>query len=179
MSGAGETWLGLPARAKPLVQAGVLLGVGLGGFFDGIVFHQILQWHHMASSHADPVVATDLEVNVFLDGLFHAATWLFTVAGVALLWRAWRRPAVPRSGRTLLGSTILGWGLFNLLEGLVNHHLLGIHHVWPAGPGSVLLWDVAFLVWGILFVGGGYAIVRGDDAASAPAGTAGRSEHAS
>ena len=27
--------------------AGIVLGIGLGGFFDGIVLHQILQWHHM------------------------------------------------------------------------------------------------------------------------------------
>jgi uncharacterized membrane protein len=26
---------------------GLLLGLGLGGFIDGIVMHQILQWHHL------------------------------------------------------------------------------------------------------------------------------------
>ena len=61
---------------------------------------------------------------------------------------------------------VLGWGIFNLVEGLLNHQLLGIHHVWPAGPGPTLLWDVAFLVWGVLFILGGYAIVRTDDAVS-------------
>ncbi|WP_049970499.1 DUF2243 domain-containing protein [Haladaptatus cibarius] len=166
MSDHDGTWLGLRERAKPLVQAGVFLGLGLGGFFDGIVIHQILQWHHMLSSHHDPGIANDLRLNMMADGFFHVGTYTFTVLGVVLLWRAWRRPAVPRSGRTLLGSVISGWGLFNLGEGLVNHHLLGIHHVWPAGPGSVLLWDVAFLLWGILFVLGGYAIVRGDEAGS-------------
>ncbi|GAA0198810.1 DUF2243 domain-containing protein [Haladaptatus pallidirubidus] len=166
MSDREGTWLGLRKRAKPLVQAGVLLGLGLGGFFDGIVIHQILQWHHMLSSHHDPSIANDLRLNMMADGFFHVATYIFTVLGVVLLWRAWRRPAVPRSGRTLFGSVISGWGLFNLGEGIVNHHLLGIHHVWPAGPGSVLLWDGAFLVWGILFVIGGYAIVRGDEAVS-------------
>ncbi|QLG62369.1 DUF2243 domain-containing protein [Halorarum salinum] len=174
------TWLGLRRRAKPLVQAGVLLGLGLGGFFDGIVLHQILQWHHMVSSHPDPTVAGDLELNVMADGLFHAVTYVLTVLGVGFLWRAWRRPAVPASGRTLFGSTIIGWGLFNLIEGIVDHHLLGIHHVWPAGPGPVILWDVAFLAWGALFVAGGYAVVRGDDAASPTRGAdreeAGREE---
>lgn len=29
---------------------GVLLGLGLGGFVDGILLHQILQRHHMLSS---------------------------------------------------------------------------------------------------------------------------------
>ena len=161
-----ETWLGLHERAKPLVQAGVLLGVGLGGFFDGIVLHQILQWHHMLSANADPTTVSSLRLNVLADGFFHAASYLFTVLGVVGLWRAWRTPDVPPSGRALFGSAVLGWGLFNVVEGLVNHQLLGIHHVWPAGPGPVLLWDVAFLLWGVLFVVGGYAIVRGDDAVS-------------
>lgn len=166
MSGQEDTWLGLPQRVQPLVQAGILLGLGLGGFFDGIVLHQILQWHHMVSAQTDPAVIGDLQLNVMADGLFHAVTYLFTVFGIALLWRAWRRPYVPTSGRSLFGSTILGWGIFNFVEGVVNHQLLELHHVWPDGPGPVLLWDGAFLVWGLLFIVGGYAIVLRDDAIS-------------
>jgi hypothetical protein len=30
-----------------LTTPGILLGLGLGGFVDGIVLHQILQWHHI------------------------------------------------------------------------------------------------------------------------------------
>lgn len=171
-----ETWLGLQRRAKPLVRAGILLGLGLGGFFDGIVFHQILQWHHMLSAHPDPTIAGDLRLNVMVEEFFHVATYAFTVSGIALLWRTWRDPAVPPAGRTLFGSTILGWGLFNVVEGLVNHRLLGIHHVWPDGPGSILLWDVAFLVWGVLFIVGGYAIVRGDAAVTPPSEETGETD---
>ena len=167
MRDGNGTWLGLDERARPLVLAGVVLGVGLGGFFDGIVLHQILQLHHMLSAHPDPAVADDLRLNVLADGLFHAATYLFTVAGVWLLWRARRRADVPDSGRALAGSALAGWGLFNLLEGLVNHQLLGVHHVWPAGPGGVLVWDLAFLASGLLLLGGGYAVVRSDDAVAA------------
>jgi hypothetical protein len=28
------------------------MGVGLGGFVDGILLHQILQWHHMLTGEA-------------------------------------------------------------------------------------------------------------------------------
>jgi len=161
MSESEETWLGLPERAKPLVQAGILLGLGLGGFFDGIVLHQILQWHHMVSAQTDPNVIRGLQLNVMMDGFFHAVTYVFTVAGIALLWRAWRNPSVLPSGRTLFGSAVLGWGTFNLVEGLVNHQLLGIHHVRPDGPGGILLWDIGFLIWGASFIVGGYAISRG------------------
>lgn len=166
MSAQEETWLGLPRDAKPLVQAGILLGVGLGGFFDGIVLHQILQWHHMVSARVEPTAIGALRVNVMADGFFHAATYAFTVFGIAMLWRALRRPAVQTSRRSLVGATVLGWGLFNVVEGIVNHQLLQLHHVWPDGPGPVLLWDVAFLVWGVLFIVVGYAIVRSDDALS-------------
>jgi len=164
MSDPDGTWLGIDGPTLPLVRAGVVLGVGLGGFVDGIALHQVLQWHHMLSAHPDPAVAGDLRLNVLADGLFHAATYAFTVAGVVLLLRAWRASAVPPSGRTLLGATLLGWGAFNLIEGVVDHHLLAIHHVWPAGPGGVLLWDLAFLAAGALFVVVGYALVRGVDA---------------
>lgn len=163
-----ETWLGIGRLARPLVLAGVVLGLGLGGFFDGIVFHQILQWHNMVSSYPDPSVANDLRLNVMADGFFHGATYVFTLLGISLLVRAWRLSVVPASRRTLFGSAIVGWGIFNVVEGIVNHHLLAIHHVWPDGPGPVVLWDVAFLVWGLLFIAGGYAIVRGDPAVSPP-----------
>ncbi|WP_306060789.1 DUF2243 domain-containing protein [Natronococcus wangiae] len=162
MASNGGTWFGLHEQVKPLVRAGIILGIGLGGFFDGIVLHQLLQWHHMLSARTDPTVLADLRLNVVADGLFHVGTYLFTIAGIVLLVRAWRRTDVPPSGRALLGSTILGWGVFNLLEGLVNHQLLGIHHVWPEGPGSVLLWDVVFLLSGVVFIVGGYAVIRLD-----------------
>ena len=165
MSATDESWFGLPDRRKPLVLAGTFLGIGLGGFFDGIVFHQVLQWHHMVSSHPDPAIATDLPINVFFDGLFHLLTYLFTIAGVGLLWRARNQTSAPTAGRPLFGSILMGWGSFNLVEGLVNHHLLGIHHVWPAGPGPALLWDLAYLGLGVLFLVGGYAIARSTPAA--------------
>jgi uncharacterized membrane protein len=55
---------------------GILLGIGLGGFVDGIVLHQILQWHHMLSSEGSHPTTTvaGLETNTLWDGLFHAAT---------------------------------------------------------------------------------------------------------
>jgi uncharacterized membrane protein len=33
--------------ARSVTAPGILLGVGLGGFVDGILLHQVLQWHHM------------------------------------------------------------------------------------------------------------------------------------
>lgn len=145
---------------RPVALAGVLLGFGLGGFFDGIVFHQILQWHHMLSAHPDPTVAGDLRLNVLVDGLFHAATYLLTVTGLALLWRAWRISDARPSPAVLLGAILAGWGVFNLVEGTINHHLLGIHRVRPDGPGGALLWDLGFLLWGAGMLAIGLALLR-------------------
>ena len=51
--------------------AGILFGLGLGGFFDGIVLHQILQWHHMLTSAGYPATSVgNLEINTLWDGIF-------------------------------------------------------------------------------------------------------------
>jgi uncharacterized membrane protein len=133
---------------------GLLLGIGLGGFVDGIVLHQILQWHHMLTSTSGYPATTvaGLEANTLADGLFHAATWLFVTAGVYALWRR----GMP-SWRVLLGTMLVGWGAFNLVEGLVDHELLGIHHV-RDDLGGPVGWDLAFLALGVALVLGGQAL---------------------
>src|SRR4051812_23433783 len=111
-------------------SAGILLGLGLGGFFDGIVLHQILQWHHMLTSAGYPADSVpNLQLNTLLDGLFHAATYLFVAAGIVVLWRHARLRHVRWSTRLLAGTMLMGFGIFNVVEGIVDHHLLGIHHV--------------------------------------------------
>jgi uncharacterized membrane protein len=35
----------------------------------------------------------------------------------------------PRHISVLIGQKIWGWGLFNLVEGVIDHHLLNIRHV--------------------------------------------------
>jgi uncharacterized membrane protein len=68
---------------------GLLLGVGLGAFVDGIVLHQLLRWHHLLSSR--PHVS--LSANLIADGVFHAGAWLAVLVGVLWLWRRSRRTA--------------------------------------------------------------------------------------
>lgn len=148
----------------PLLAAGTLLGVGMGGFVDGIVLHQLLQIHNMVSAKyptlgVDPETAlVNTEINMFWDGLFHAFTWLATAIGIALLWKAVKRPDVPLSTAALVGSMTFGWGLFNLVEGLINHHLLHVHHVIERLGVSV--WDYAVLASGVLMILVGGAIIR-------------------
>ncbi len=142
----------------PLIAAATLLGVGLGGFVDGILFHQILQLHNMVSARYPTTTLTNDKLNMFWDGLFHAFTWTMTVVGLALLWRAVLRDDVPNSTRCFLGGLALGAGLFNLVEGLIDHHLLRVHFVIDR-PGH-LPWDLAFLASGAILIGLGVAVIR-------------------
>ena len=149
-----------PTRSteRAALQApGLLLGVGLGGFVDGIVLHQVLQWHHMLTSEGRYPATTvgGLEVNTLWDGLFHASTWIFTALGLFLLARAVAH-GVAWSKRMLLGLILAGWGTFNLVEGVVDHHILGIHHV----KADVPILDLAFLALGALLLVGGLALAR-------------------
>jgi uncharacterized membrane protein len=99
--------------------AGILLGVGLGGFVDGIVLHQILQWHNMMSNWIPPHTMDAMKVNMLWDGLFHAFTWVVTVVGLFLLWSAAKAADDLPSTASFIGTLVLGWGLFNLIEGII------------------------------------------------------------
>jgi uncharacterized membrane protein len=159
-----------PAAGPPDIRLpGILLGVGLGGFLDGILLHQLLQWHHMLTSTGVgdnlglPAFPADtvpgLKMNTLWDGLFHTFTWLSVLTGLGILYarvvhargRVW-------GSRVLWGWILFGWGLFNLVEGIIDHHVLGIHHV-RGGPNQ-LWWDLGFLVLGMLLMGIGWLLQR-------------------
>ncbi len=137
-----------------LITAGILFGLGLGGFFDGIVLHEILQWHHMLTGigYPDTTVA-GLKINTLADGFFHLGTYILTVGGLVVLSLALERGKLSWSSRIFGGALLMGAGIFNLVEGVIDHHLLGIHHVKP-GPNE-LAWDLGFLAVGALlaFIG--------------------------
>jgi uncharacterized membrane protein len=149
------------ARQFP-TSAGILFGLGLGGFFDGIVLHQILQWHHMVTSAGYPPDSVEnLERNTFFDGLFHATTYTFVVLGLLVLWRAAHRTHLWWSSKMLVGAMLMGFGGFNLVEGIVDHHLLGLHHVNETVPlDEWFYWDLGFLIWGAAMLAGGWTLWR-------------------
>lgn len=153
---------------RPLFRnAGVVLGLGLGGFFDGIVLHQLVQWHHLVSNvdAFDPTTLPGLRANVVADGLFHSITYLLTVAGVALLWLAMQR-GQRGSARELTGLLLIGWGLFNIADSVINHFLLDIHHInMTVPPEQWIWWDLAFLAWGLAMLAVGWRAWRGSSPA--------------
>jgi len=158
---APETTAAKAAARFPTV-AGLLFGLGLGGFFDGIILHQVLQWHHMVTSAGYPADSVaNLEFNTLLDGLFHITTYVFVAVGLLLLWRGAQRGQLLWSGKMLAGTLLMGFGIFNVVEGLIDHQLLGIHHVNETVPREQwIYWDIGFLVWGAGMILGGWALYR-------------------
>ncbi len=147
------------AGQPPPRTSGLLFGLGLGGFVDGIVLHQILQWHHMVSAETPPTTLAGLEVNTLADGFFHLATWACVLAASITSIAAWRQGRLAPSYSFHFGLVLAGWGIFNLVEGLVDHQLLGVHHV-RDDLGAPLSWDLGFLASGVLLVAVGLALHR-------------------
>jgi uncharacterized membrane protein len=162
--GRRERSPGKPERAA-IVLPGVLLGVGLGGFVDGIVLHQLLQWHHMVSN-TDRFPTTTLagvEGNTVGDGLFHVGAFAAVVAGLWLLARRTQRRPLERRLGALAGWMLVGWGAFDVVEGLIDHQLLQLHHV-REGVAHEWLYDIAFLAFGAALIVAGLAWVRAAEA---------------
>ena len=150
-----------PARQLPPRTSGLMLGLGLGGFVDGIVLHQILQWHHMVSSTdgAPTDTVAGLELNTLADGVFHLGTWLLVLAGSVTTLIAWRNGRLAPSWSFHVGLVLAGWGVFTVVEGLIDHQLLGVHHV-RDDLGAPLSWDLGFLALGVMLIAGGWALHR-------------------
>jgi uncharacterized membrane protein len=154
-------------KRGPLVSSGILIGAGMGGFIDGIVFHQILQLHNMLSGIIPPDNIVTAKVNMFWDGVFHAAVWVMTAVGIFLLFKAGRRKDITWSGRTLLGAMLAGWGLFNSIEGVIDHQILELHHVIEYAPNHLPA-DLAFIASGLMLIVVGTALIKTDKTGRRP-----------
>ena len=134
---------------RRLVLSGLLLGAGAMGAVDEIVFHQLLHWHHFydRASGAAGLVS---------DGLLHAATWSATVAGLALLADVRRRGAFRPGG--WWGAVLLGAGLFQTWDGVVDHKVLRVHQV--RYGVDLTGYDSAWIAAGLLLVAIGAVTLR-------------------
>ena len=92
------------AFTRRFVWAGYLIGFALGGFFDGILLHQILQWHHLLSG-VQAEALRDLRVQILADGVFHGMMYIVAGAGLWMLYRSRKEFTCPsRSSGTSAGS---------------------------------------------------------------------------
>ncbi|MBA4263701.1 MAG: DUF2243 domain-containing protein [Comamonadaceae bacterium] len=140
---------GAYSSTSALRLPGLLMGVAFGGFFDGIVLHQILQWHHLLSGLSGGRWA-DLRVQLLADGLFHALMYVLAAIGLVLLVRRRHSLSVPGARDTLLVMFITGFALWHLLDAVLSHWLLGIHRI-RMDSTQPLAWDIGWLlVFGLL-----------------------------
>jgi uncharacterized membrane protein len=151
-------------RSHRATVAGILIGIGMGGFVDGIALHQIAQWHNMLSHIVPPYTMDAMRVNMTWDDLFHALTWVITLVGILQLRSAaYARDLIP-SAQAFTGQLILGWGMFNLVEEIIDHQILGIHNVREVQDYTV--YNLTFLaVGGVLFILSGWLLMRGGSGA--------------
>ena|SRR5690625_1391406 len=131
-------------RKRYLVIGSFILGFGFMGAMDGVIYHQILQWHSV-------VMDTTRTGQIVSDGLFHLVVTIALVIGGVYLWLAGNPKDVARGTRRLIGGFLIGAGAFNLIEGIINHHILQIHRVKPGDPNA-LFYDIAFLALGLILV---------------------------
>lgn len=146
-------------RSGPITAAATLIGVGMGGFVDGILLHQILQWHNMLSAKLPPDTLLNSKINMFWDGMFHAFVWLVTFIGILLLWKAVKDPQVNLSNRLFTGGLLFGWGLFNVVEGIIDHQLLVLHRVRELSNNPEL-YNYGFLIISIIMLIVGWLMIK-------------------
>lgn len=140
--------------SKKFLIAGILLGGSIIGFLDGILFHQIFQLHGMLANRVPLDSLVNVEINMFWDGIFHLFTLFLILSSFSLFWSSVNYSAVYKSNAFLLGLIFLGAGIFNLIEGIIDHTLLEVHHVLQrASPSMMRDGDIMFLVVAIALIG--------------------------
>jgi uncharacterized membrane protein len=129
-----------------LAWSGYVSGIALSGFFDGILLHQVLQWHHLLANLGDAPF-DDLRVQVLADGVFHALMYVVAALGLVLLVRSRRELALPGAERLLIATGLIGFGAWNVADAIIFHWVLGIHHI-RMDSDMPLVWD---LIWFVAF----------------------------
>lgn len=142
---------------SPWTRWGAVLGFALGGFFDGILLHQILQWHHLLS--LVPGIA-DMRLQVLWDGYFHALMYVIAAIGMFGLWRAYKS-GQEGWGRPLFGAVLVGFGIWHIVDSVASHWVLGIHRIKLDSPNP-LMWDLIwFTAFGVAPLVIGFLMLRG------------------
>jgi uncharacterized membrane protein len=115
---------------------GLVLGIGVAGTLDEVIFHQLLQWHNF-------YVHTTDYWRIVTDGVFHAVSSSLLFTGVLLIW--FRRDLLARrgDGRGLASGMLMGTGGFNLYDGTIQHKLLRLHPV-REDVANILPYDLAW-----------------------------------
>jgi uncharacterized membrane protein len=121
--------------------SGILFGLGLIAFFDEMVFHQLLHWHHFYDK-------STTAIGLVSDGLFHAFSWFATVGSLFMVADLRRRKSFLR--KRWSGGLFLGAGVFQLYDGIIQHKLMGLHQI--RYDVNVLPYDIAWNVIAVIMI---------------------------
>lgn len=144
--------------------AGIALGFALGGFFDGILLHQVLQWHHLLSGIEE--ARSDIRFLIMTDGLFHVLMYLIGALGLWLLWLSRRQFAASGADRLLLANALIGFGVWHIIDSVLSHWILGIHRI-RMDVDNPLFWDLLwFVAFGLVPAAIGLMLRRGGGSGS-------------
>lgn len=116
--------------------SGVLFGLGFVAFIDEAVFHQLLHWHHFYDK-------STTSIGLISDGIFHAFSWFATVVGLFMLADIRKRKVW--NIKRWVGAAILGAGLFQLYDGIIQHKLMRLHQI--RYDVEVIYYDI---VWNVI-----------------------------
>lgn len=140
------------ATMRLVFRTGALLGIGLVGSADEILFHQLLQWHNFYVHGSD-------YWRIASDGLFHLLTTAVLFLAAARLWSRRRQFSTFMNSRLFWSGVFMGGGGFQLFDGTVNHKVLRLHPV-REGAENILPYDVGWLVSGLFLLYCGWLLWR-------------------
>jgi uncharacterized membrane protein len=83
--------------------------------------------------------------------------WVLVLAASVSTIAAWRQGRLAPTWGFHFGLVLAGWGTFNVVEGLIDHHLLQVHHV-RDDLGGPLSWDIGFLLVSVLLIAAGWLL---------------------
>lgn len=149
-----------PPSPRTFLAGALAFGFGLGGLADGILLHQVLQWHNFLTARVPADSLEALERNLFWDGVFHVSTTVVLVVAVVLLWRGWEREGRATGNfAALAGLTLIGWGAFHLVDQVVFHELLGLHDI-RQDATNVAIYNWGYAAIGLVLAALGWWLLR-------------------
>lgn len=130
-----------PIAARRLTWPAFWLGFALSGFFDGILLHQVLQWHHLLSA----VRGDDIRFQILMDGYFHMLMYVVAALALWFLWRARSSFEAAGASRRFLACFLTGFGVWHFVDAVASHWVLGIHRI-KQDAANPFVWDLGWLI---------------------------------
>lgn len=109
------------SQQRATLLTGIFIGIGIAGFLDEAIFHQLLQWHNF-------YWATNEYGRVLSDGFFHIFSTLLLLWGLFRVWQG-RTAWTHASKIIMIAGILIGAGGFNFYDGIVQHAILHLHLV--------------------------------------------------